>query len=110
MSATASGSELGTCRSPGRGRIDVDAHLERSPPLRAGRILFAGYNDYTVNAWDTLKCNRLSVLYGHENRISCLKMSPDGTALCTGSWDFTLRVSRSARPGRFCQKHISSLD
>lgn len=59
----------------------------------SGRILFAGYNDYTVNAWDTLKCTRISVLYGHENRVSSLKMSPDGTALCTGSWDTTLRVN-----------------
>lgn len=57
-----------------------------------GRLLFAGYNDYTVNVWDTLKCHRLTILYGHENRVSCLKMSPDGTAISTGSWDFTLRV------------------
>ena len=57
-----------------------------------GRILFAGYNDYTVNMWDTLKCSRITMLYGHENRVSCLKVSPDGTAICTGSWDFTLRV------------------
>jgi guanine nucleotide-binding protein subunit beta-5 len=58
----------------------------------SGRLLFVGYNDYTVSAWDTLKLCRLSVLYGHENRVSCLKMSPDGTSLCTGSWDFTLKV------------------
>ena len=24
----------------------------------SGRLLFAGYNDYTVNAWDTLKGER----------------------------------------------------
>lgn len=60
--------------------------------IPTGRILFAGYNDYTVNMWDTLKCSRITMLYGHENRVSCLKVSPDGTAICTGSWDFTLRV------------------
>ncbi|XP_044736664.1 guanine nucleotide-binding protein subunit beta-5 isoform X2 [Chrysoperla carnea] len=58
----------------------------------SGRLLFAGYNDYTVNVWDTLKCVRVCLLYGHENRVSCLQVSPDGTALSTGSWDFTLRV------------------
>lgn len=57
-----------------------------------GRLLFAGYNDYTVNVWDTLKCVRVCLLYGHENRVSCLQVSPDGTALSTGSWDTTLRV------------------
>ena len=59
----------------------------------SGRLLFAGYNDYTVNVWDTLKCVRVCLLYGHENRVSCLQVSPDGTALSTGSWDYTLRVS-----------------
>lgn len=59
----------------------------------SGRLLFAGYNDYTVNVWDTLKAQRVCLLYGHENKVSCLQVSPDGTALSTGSWDFTLRVS-----------------
>ncbi|CAH1796547.1 unnamed protein product [Owenia fusiformis] len=58
----------------------------------SGRLLFAGYNDYNINVWDVLKGTRIQLLYGHENRVSCLGMSPDGTALCTGSWDHTLRV------------------
>ena len=61
----------------------------------SGRLLFGGYNDYTVNIWDVLKGNRICVLYGHENRVSCLGVSPDGTALCTGSWDNTLKVSKT---------------
>jgi len=59
----------------------------------SGRLLFAGYNDYTVNIWDTLKTVRVAMLYGHENRVSCLKVSPDGCAFATGSWDCNLRVS-----------------
>ena len=35
----------------------------------------------------------MSILYAHENRVSCLGVSPDGTALCTGSWDYTLKVT-----------------
>ena len=57
-----------------------------------GRLLFGGYNDHTVNIWDVLKGNRVTILYAHENRVSCLGVSPDGTALCTGSWDNTLKV------------------
>lgn len=57
-----------------------------------GRLLFGGYNDHTVNVWDVLKGNRVTILYAHENRVSCLGVSPDGTALCTGSWDNTLKV------------------
>lgn len=58
----------------------------------SGRVLFGGYDDWTCNVWDTLKGERVGVLTGHENRVSCLGVSADGMALCTGSWDSTLRV------------------
>lgn len=58
----------------------------------SGRLLFGGYNDYTINVWDVLKGTRVSILFGHENRVSTLRVSPDGTAFCSGSWDHTLRV------------------
>ena len=41
--------------------------------LVTGRLLFAGYGDYRVGVWDSLKAVRHTVLYGHENRVSCLK-------------------------------------
>ncbi|CAG5852957.1 unnamed protein product [Menidia menidia] len=58
----------------------------------SGRLLFAGYNDYTINVWDALKGTRVSILFGHENRVSSVRVSPDGTALCSASWDNTLRI------------------
>ena len=58
----------------------------------SGRILFGGYDDWTCNVWDTLKGERVGVLTGNENRVSCLGVSSDGMALCTGSWDSTLKV------------------
>ncbi|XP_076808016.1 guanine nucleotide-binding protein subunit beta-5a-like [Clavelina lepadiformis] len=58
----------------------------------SGRIIFGAYNDYLVHVWDTIKGTKINSLLGHENRVSCLKMSPDGTAFCSGSWDTTLRV------------------
>ncbi|KAM9826234.1 guanine nucleotide-binding protein subunit beta-5b isoform 1-T1 [Syngnathus typhle] len=58
----------------------------------SGRLLFAGYNDYTIHVWDVLKGNRISTMYGHENRVSRVRLSPDGTALCSASWDNTLRI------------------
>ena len=68
--------------------IFIDINLTFFP----GRLLFGGYNDYCMHIWDVLKGHRVSIVYAHENRVSCLSMSPDGTALCTGSWDYTLRV------------------
>lgn len=40
----------------------------------SGRLLFAGYNDYTVNIWDSLKQQRICLLYGHENKVSCVQV------------------------------------
>ncbi|CEH15755.1 G-protein beta subunit [Ceraceosorus bombacis] len=34
----------------------------------SGRLLFAGYDDYNTNVWDTLKGERVGVLTAHENR------------------------------------------
>ncbi|KAG7211953.1 hypothetical protein KM043_011161 [Ampulex compressa] len=99
--AVATGSDDATCRLFDlRADREVAVYAKESIIFGAnaidlsvsGRLLFAGYNDYTVNIWDTLKCQRVALLYGHENRVSCLRVSPDGTALSTGSWDSTLRV------------------
>jgi len=58
----------------------------------SGRFLFAGYDDYNCNVWDTLKGDRVVSLQGHTNRVSCLEVSPNGMALCTGSWDSQLKI------------------
>jgi len=58
----------------------------------SGRYLFAGYDDFNCNVWDVLKGERQSQLSGHDNRVSCLGVSSDGMALCTGSWDSFLKI------------------
>jgi len=60
----------------------------------SGRILIGGYDDYNCLGWDILGSTEKPVvqLSGHENRVSCLGVSPSGDALCTGSWDCTLKI------------------
>ncbi|GAM22942.1 hypothetical protein SAMD00019534_061170 [Acytostelium subglobosum LB1] len=58
----------------------------------SGRFMFAGYDDFSCNIWDTLKGERVVSLTGHGNRVSCLGVSADGMALCTGSWDSLLKI------------------
>eukprot|EP00054_Salpingoeca_dolichothecata_P015930 m.92533 g.92533 ORF g.92533 m.92533 type:complete len:408 (-) comp21726_c0_seq1:349-1572(-) len=58
----------------------------------SGRLLYAGYGDCTCNVWDTLKVERVGALQDHAGRVSCLGVSPDGMALCTGSWDAFLKI------------------
>ncbi|PAA66737.1 hypothetical protein BOX15_Mlig008638g3 [Macrostomum lignano] len=54
---------------------------------RSGRLLIAGYDDYNCHVWDTLLEERVGIMLGHDNRISCLGISPSGLAVATGAWD-----------------------
>lgn len=58
----------------------------------SGRFLFAGYDDNRCCVWDTLRGDLVHTLDGHDNRVSCLGVNVDGTALCTGSWDALLKI------------------
>lgn len=60
----------------------------------SGRLLFAGYDDYNCQVWDVTGGSGQPAyqLLGHENRVSCLGVSPRGEALCTGSWDTVLKI------------------
>lgn len=59
---------------------------------QTGKFLFAGYDDYNCYVWDTSLGSNAAQLTGHENRVSCLGVTPDGKALCTGSWDTLLKI------------------
>jgi guanine nucleotide-binding protein G(I)/G(S)/G(T) subunit beta-1 len=59
---------------------------------RSGKLLFAGYDDYNCYIWDTQQGTQAEQLTGHENRVSCLGVTDDGKALCTGSWDTLLKI------------------
>jgi len=59
---------------------------------KSGKMLFAGYDDYNCYVWDTQFGTLVNQLVGHENRVSCLGVTEDGKALCTGSWDTLLKV------------------
>jgi len=58
----------------------------------SGRYLFCGYDNFTCQGWDTIKGQKLFPLEGHDNRVSCLGVNTEGTALCTGSWDSLLKI------------------
>ena len=64
---------------------------------KSGRILFVGHSDGSVLAFDVLS-DRAAPIFtmagAHERHVSCLGVSPSGEALCTGSWDTTLKVRK----------------
>ncbi|RWR95710.1 guanine nucleotide-binding protein subunit beta-2 [Cinnamomum micranthum f. kanehirae] len=62
----------------------------------SGRLLFAAYTNGDCYVWDTLLAKEVlnlgSLQNSHEGRISCLGLSADGSALCTGSYDNNLKI------------------
>ena len=64
---------------------------------RSGRVIFAGYEDGMLRAWDcTSHFNYEEALVQqhkqHLNRIVTLEMSPDGKRMISGSWDKGLKL------------------
>ena len=64
---------------------------------KSGRLIFCGRSDAKVLAYDVLggKATPAFTLQGHESHVSCLGVSPNGEALCTGSWDESIKVRRT---------------
>jgi len=60
----------------------------------SGHYLFAAYDDNSVRVWDTLTATSLHQFNVHHGKVSCIGVSADGAALCTGSWDYNLKVRR----------------
>ncbi|KAI4817927.1 hypothetical protein KUCAC02_011299 [Chaenocephalus aceratus] len=58
----------------------------------SGRLVFAGYDDFNCHIWDSLKGEKVGVLSGHDNRVSCTGVPADGMGVCTGSWDSFLKL------------------
>jgi len=59
---------------------------------KSGRVLFGSYEDGSIIAWDVLTGKSLSTVKAHDDRVSCLCMSPDGKVLCSGSWDMSIKI------------------
>jgi len=59
---------------------------------KSGSLLFGGYDDFNCYVWNTVSGVLEQTLSGHDNRVSCLGVSSDGQALCTGSWDTLLKI------------------
>lgn len=96
----ASGSDDSTCklwdiRAPGFIGLYKDEKIVTGITSIAlskqGRIVFAGYDDNKIIAWDTMTGGKLKDA-DHENRVSCVGVSSNGHALATGSWDMSLKI------------------
>jgi guanine nucleotide-binding protein G(I)/G(S)/G(T) subunit beta-1 len=59
---------------------------------KSGRLMYSSYAEQGCFIWDTLKAEVVGKLEGHSNRVTKVSTSPNGYAVCTSSWDSTMRV------------------
>ena len=62
---------------------------------KSGRLIFCGHADGNVCAFDVLGGGTgpaFTLQQAHERHVSSVGVSPNGDALCTGSWDGLLKI------------------
>lgn len=59
---------------------------------QSGRLMYSCYSEQGCYIWDTLKAEIVGKLEGHTNRVSKVSTAPNGFAVCTSSWDSSMRV------------------
>lgn len=68
-----------------RGVVSIDFSV-------SGRLMYVCYINLGCIIWDTLKGEVVGTLEGHGSKIGAVRTSPDGLAICTGSWDQNLKL------------------
>lgn len=74
---------------------DDDAGFTSISASSSGRLVFCGHSEGSVVCYDVLSASKDPAYVlpnAHEEHISCVKVSPVGEVLCTGSWDFNLKL------------------
>eukprot|EP00475_Leptophrys_vorax_P011499 TRINITY_DN1805_c0_g1_i1.p1 TRINITY_DN1805_c0_g1~~TRINITY_DN1805_c0_g1_i1.p1 ORF type:complete len:325 (+),score=65.13 TRINITY_DN1805_c0_g1_i1:121-1095(+) len=54
---------------------------------RSGKTLYVAHASGPVKCWNIVTGKAVGDLSGHENRISTVRVSPDGTTVATAGWD-----------------------
>jgi guanine nucleotide-binding protein G(I)/G(S)/G(T) subunit beta-1 len=59
---------------------------------KSGRFIFGGYDDFNLRVWDTLTGKEAQSAMSHEDRVSCIDVSANGTGVATGCWNSVIRI------------------
>jgi len=74
---------------------DGDAGFTSVTASNSGRLVFCGHSEGSVVCYDVFGATKdpaYVLSNAHEEYVSSVKMSPSGEGLCTGSWDFNLKI------------------
>jgi guanine nucleotide-binding protein G(I)/G(S)/G(T) subunit beta-1 len=96
-----SGSDDSTCRLfdirsysmiASYGEADQQHGVTSASISKSGRYVFTSYDSGPVLAWNTISGEKAQSMQFHDKRVSRVKVSPDGAAVVTASWDTSLVV------------------
>lgn len=99
-----SGQSIGSGSEDGYAKLlDLRANRELiSYPVRSaitsmsfshsGKYLIMGSFGSTIGIWDTLRAKQLQELSDHKARVSSVVVSNNGMAICSASWDNTVKI------------------
>lgn len=74
----------------GTGLLDVDVDALIISP--SGSLVAAGISDHSIQVWRVNTKTRIQALYGHQEPITALAISPDDRYIISASEDGTMRV------------------
>lgn len=89
--------EYNTAQSPQTLKSTSSSYLDNQGVVSldfsaSGRLMYSCYTDIGCVVWDVLKGEIVGKLEGHGGRVTGVRSSPDGLAVCTGSWDSTMKI------------------
>ncbi|KAL0484680.1 groucho [Acrasis kona] len=70
---------------------DVDFHYALTLSLD-GKYCYSCFSDGMIGMWDLNNGDLVRRLIGHEDSVSCVDLTPDGTKLISGSLDKTMKI------------------
>jgi WD40 repeat protein len=81
------------------GSVSIDRPALSVAVSRSGRVIYGGYEDGTMRAWDCFSTVNheealAQVSRPHVDRITGMNISPDGQKIVTGGWDKSVRLHK----------------
>jgi dipeptidyl aminopeptidase/acylaminoacyl peptidase len=101
-------------RSSGGNLITYSGHSDTVQAITwspNGKYIASGGNDKTVQVWDAISRQKVSIYTGHSQPIHAIAWSPDGTSIASGSSDALVQIWDSTEGDTILsyQKHSAQL-